>query len=127
MKKVINNSDLHFEHERWMKEILFWKDEMKSFKNRLTEIQERWTDKSVLSRLDQFQNQFMINESKIDEIHDEIEGHEHNIALIVNNEKNFMDRDAYLIHRDIRDRMETERLMMADLKKRFFGFLSRYM
>lgn len=127
MKKVISNSDLHFEHQQWLKEIMLWQDELKSFRNRLEEIQQRWTDKAVLSRLDQFQNQFVIHSKKIDEMRDEIQGHEHNIALIVNDNKNFMDRDGYLHHRDIRERMETERLMQADLKKRFFGFLSRYM
>ena len=40
--KVIYNSDLHFEHERWRSELRFWKDELRSFRNRLEELVLRW-------------------------------------------------------------------------------------
>lgn len=127
MKKVIENSDLHFEHELWLKELMFWKDEMKSFRNRLEEIQGRWTDETVLGELEQFQNQFFIHREKIDQLQDEIEGHEHIIALDLNNDKDVMDLKGYTHHLQVRDRIDTERMLYQDLKKRFFGFLSRFM
>ena len=58
---VIFNSDLHFEHNLWRAELLFWEDELKSFNNRLSELVKRWTDKEVLAQLEHFQNQFVLH------------------------------------------------------------------
>ncbi|WP_224490064.1 hypothetical protein [Robertkochia flava] len=127
MKKIINNADLHFEHETWQKELLFWKDEIKSFQKRLSEIASRWTDEQVLARLEQFQNQFFIHREKINDLLDETEGHEHIIAMNVNADHDAIDMKGYRHHEEIREQMESERLIYNDLKKRFFGFLSRYM
>lgn len=40
-KKVIYNEDQHFEHKQWNSELAFWEDELKSFKNRLSELVNR--------------------------------------------------------------------------------------
>ena len=77
---VIYNSDLHFEHERWKSELLFSKDEMRSFKNRLEELVTRWTDRDVLMQLEHFQNEFILHEGRINEFLEGIEAHEHQIA-----------------------------------------------
>ena len=79
-KEVIFNSDLHFEHSQWNKEIAFWEDELKSFKNRLSELVMRWTDKKVLAELEQFQNKFIRQAEIIDTLQDGINYHETNIA-----------------------------------------------
>ena len=71
--QVVYNSDLHFEHRLWKNELLFWKDEIKSFQNRLDELITRWTDKEVLKELSQFQNKFIIHNNKIEEFLDKID------------------------------------------------------
>ena len=63
--KVIFNSDLHCEHLQWIKELLFWIDEIKSFQKRLGEIFQKWTDSMVLAELGQFRNNFKIHLSQI--------------------------------------------------------------
>jgi hypothetical protein len=52
MKDVIYNSTLHFERGQWQSELAFWNDELKLFKNRLSELVTRWTDKEVLAQLE---------------------------------------------------------------------------
>lgn len=120
---VINNSDLHFEHKLWESELAFWTDELKSFKNRLSELVTRWTDKEVLAQLEHFQNQFMIHGNVIEEIQETINKHEMNISQ--HNES--MNVPMVQTHTDIREKMETQRQIYADLKKDFFQFLSKYM
>ena len=39
---LIYDSDLHFEHKQWEGELDFWKDELKTFKNRLSELIGRY-------------------------------------------------------------------------------------
>ncbi|SFS65876.1 hypothetical protein SAMN04487906_1170 [Zhouia amylolytica] len=127
MKTIIKNSDLHFEHSLWEKELLFWEDEIKSFKNRLSEIQKRWTDDTVLSALDQYENQFTIQLEKIDQLKDDIRTHEHGISNQLKANQEAIDMVGLKYHMEMRDRMETQRQIYHDLKKRFFEYLSKYL
>lgn len=125
--QVIYNSDLHFEHERWRSELLFWKDEMKTYKHRLEELVSRWTDPKVLAQLEHFQNEFILHEGRIDEFLEGIEAHEHRIAGQSMAGDDSMDRALVEKHLEFRDEMETEREMFHGLKKKFFNFLTEYM
>ena len=61
MKEVVYNSDLHFEHKQWNSELAFWEDELKTFKNRLSELVTRWTDNEELAQLEHYQNEFILH------------------------------------------------------------------
>jgi len=125
--QVVYNSDLHFEHRLWKNELLFWKDEIKSFQNRLDELITRWTDKEVLKELSQFQNKFIIHNNKIEEFLDKIDAHELNIAKHYEIHQNVIDLPDLKSHNEFRLKMESERGIYGQLKKEFFKFLSRYM
>ena len=124
---IIDNTDLHFEHKQWKNELLFWRDEIKIFQNRLDEIVSRWTDKKVLAELDQFQSNYSVHKEKIGELVNEIDAHEHNIAKHFEANEDALDRILYKKHSNFRDKIDTEREMYHDLKKNFFKFLSKYM
>lgn len=127
MDTIVNNANLHFEHKNWLNEIAFWMDEIKSFQNRMDEIEARWSDDMVLAELGQFQNQMIIHTSRIDQLRDEIRAHEHSIAENIDELHEAIDRVGFRYHLDMREKMDTERVMFHDLKKRFFSFLSKYM
>ncbi|WP_236636842.1 hypothetical protein [Sinomicrobium soli] len=127
MKQIIDNSGLHFEHRLWEKEILFWLDEIRSFENRLEEIQSKWTHPDVLVEMGQFQNQFILHRNKMEEFKEEIETHELRIAGQFITHEDAIDRVALKYHQEMRDKMETQRDLYFSLKKRFFSFLGKYM
>ena len=126
-KEAIYNSDLHFEHEQWRSELAFWKDELKSFNNRLSELVTRWTDKEVLAQLEHYQNQFILHGGVIENLRETIEKHEINIAGHSQKGNVSMDVALVKVHLEFREKMETQRQIYADLKKEFFRFLSKYM
>lgn len=126
-KEVIFNSDLYFEHKQWRRELLFWEDELKSFKNRLNEIVNRWTDKNVLANLEHFQNQFINQAEIIDKMQHDINMHENKIVENTQNGKDLLDLNLSRKHIEFRNNMETQRHIYADLKKEFFQFLTKYM
>ncbi|WP_339840851.1 hypothetical protein [uncultured Maribacter sp.] len=126
-KTVINNSDLHFEHKQWDSELAFWNDELKSFKNRLSELVTRWTDKDVLAQLEHYQNEFILHGNVIADLQETIEKHEMNISHHSDEGHESMDISMVNTHTDLREKMETQRQIYADLKKEFFQFLSKYM
>ncbi|MGB5481384.1 MAG: hypothetical protein WBM91_09915 [Eudoraea sp.] len=126
-EEVIFNEDLHFEHQQWRSELAFWEDELKSFKNRLSELVTRWTDKTVLAELEHYQNEFILHGGVIDDLQGTIEQHETRIAAQTKAGQDTLDTLLVKRHLEFRNRMETQRQIYADLKKEFFRFLSRYM
>jgi len=125
--EVLYNEELHFEHKQWQSELAFWEDELQSFKNRLGELINRWTNKEVLAHLEHYQNEFILHEGVIDGLQEAIEKHEIRIAGQVISGHDALDTALTKKHLEFRDKMETQRQIYADLKKKFFRFLTKYM
>ena len=125
--KVIYNSDLHFEHKQWRSELAFWEDELKSFKNRLEELVNRWTDKEVLAQLEHYQNAFIRHGEVIDTLQHDINVHETDMSNHDIKDEDVLNTALVKKHVEFRNRMEIQRHIYADLKKEFFRFLSKYM
>lgn len=126
-KEIISNSNLHFEHEIWKNELFFWRDELKFFNNRLSELITRWTKKDVLVQLEHFQNEFILHGGVIDDLLEAIEKHETRISGQYEEGHDALDIALVNKHLDFRNRLETQRTIYADLKKDFFKFLTKYM
>ena len=125
--QVLYNSDLHFEHVQWNRELSFWEDELKSFNKRLEELVMRWTDKEVLAKLEHYQNEFILHDKRIAELQAAIEAHEIRMAALSKAKKDVLDTQLVKKHFEFRNKMETQREIYANLKKEFFRFLSKYM
>ena len=126
-KELIFNTNLHFEHENWNRELNFWEDELASFQNRLEELAVRWTDKSVLAQVELFQNQFLLEKEAINSIQDQIEMHETNMAGHYEKNEDVLNKDLVEKHLKLRERMENERELYNDMKNKLFRFLTKYM
>ena len=125
--KPVYNEDLHFEHEQWKRELEFWEDELLTFKHRLEEMFEKWTDREQLMKLDHFENRFTIHENKIHAFKQRIYSHELNMSRHYEAGENVIDRLSYEYHLDFREQIQVQRQMYADLKKEFFAFLTAQM
>ncbi|MGB5668313.1 MAG: hypothetical protein WBM53_15865 [Maribacter sp.] len=126
-KELIFNSNMHFEHVQWRRELFFWEDELKSFKNRLSELVMRYTAKDVLAKLEHYQNEFILHGGVIDDLLEDIEKHETRIAGQTKAGQDVLDTTFVNKHLEFRNRMETQRQMYSDLKKGFYSFLTKYM
>jgi len=125
--ELIFNSDLHFEHNQWKRELFFWEDELKSFQNRLEELVKRWTKKEMLVQLEHYQNQFTLQNEVINTLQEDIHIHEISIAAASKKGKDLLDTALVKKHIEFRNRMEVQRNIYRDLKKEFFKFLTKYM
>lgn len=124
---IIFNSDLHFEHNQWRRELFFLEDELRSFQNRLEELVKRWTKKEMLVQLEHYQNQFILQEEVINDLQEAIQLHEISIAAANKKGKDLLDTVLVKKHIEFRNKMEVQRHIYKDLKKEFFKFLTRYM
>lgn len=86
----------------------------------------RWTDDKILAELSQYQNNFLIHKNKINEFKEDIHAHELNISRHFEANENVIDRVHFEQHVKFRERMEDQRDIYNDLKKRFYRFLSKY-
>ncbi len=126
-KEVVYDENLHFEHKSWKMELDFWRDELKTFNNRLSELVTRYTSKEVLKQLEHYQNEFALHGGIIDDFQETIEEHEMSIAGHSKTGNESMDVSLVKTHMDFREKMETQRQIYGDLKKAFFRFLTKYM
>jgi len=125
--KAIYLTDLHFEHKQWLNESNFWRDEIKTYKNRLGEVVNRWTDKEVLAQAEHFQNQFILHNEKLDQIIHDINKHESKLSKYAIEHPVAIDHVHFDDHSDFRDRMDSQRTIYNDMKKEFFNFLRKAM
>ncbi len=120
-------SDLHFEHKQWNSELMFWKDEIPTFENRLEEIVARYTSKDVLAKLEHFQNQLILHKDAIAILIKEIKKHEKELIQYAKDHPVAIDHVKFDDHSDLRGDMDTQRSMYSDMKKDFFDFVSKSM
>ena len=126
-EELIFNTDLHFEHETWNRELDFWHDELESFQNRLNELVARQYDKDMYANIEKFQNQLNIHEGVMNSIRNQIQMHESNIADHYRKNEDSMNREMVKKHLEIRNRMENQRDIISEMKKNLFSFLTEYL
>lgn len=125
--KHIYMTDLHFEHGQWMNELLFWEDEIVTFKQRLEELVQRWTDKEILAKIEHFQNQFIVHGEVIDTLEAKINKHEKELSHYAIEHPVAIDHVHFSDHSSLRDDINTQRNIYGDLKSDFFKFLAHAM
>ena len=122
-KPFLNSSNMEFEHQRWKGEIEFWKNELESFNNKLSELITRWADKEELAEVGYYQKQFIYHAGVIEDLLESIEQKERRVSSL-NNSNNLRENSALSEkHIELRNRMETQREVYAELKKNIFRFL----
>lgn len=122
-EKTIYLTDLHFEHEQWVKELDFFKQEVNVFENRLAEVSSRNTATEVRQQLESFQNQFIRQKEVIDELKHKIKGHETELSNYAKDNPVAIDRVHFDDHSGLREEMNTFRTIFNELKDNFYKFV----
>ncbi|MEQ9187333.1 MAG: hypothetical protein RLP15_06325 [Cryomorphaceae bacterium] len=123
----VHIDDLHFEHQQWVRELRFFKDELAVFRNRLEEIASRYTSMAVMKDLEKFQNQIYIQGNALDQLIHDVNEHEHFIAKYAKENPVAVDRVLFEDHSPLRVRIDTNRAMVNDFKQAYLRFLSQWM
>jgi hypothetical protein len=126
-KEVLYNFNMQFEYQQWNIELAFWKDELKSFNNWLSELVTTWDDEQAVAQLEHYQNQFVLHSGFIKDLIKVIEKHEINAADQTKTGTEVLQDFLAKKHIELRNGMDSQRYKYAQLKKEFFRFLSRYM
>lgn len=115
--KKVALADLHSEHKKWSSQLDFYKDEIKVFESRLSELVQRFTAQKVLAEIERFQNQFIRQKEVIDIINHKIGLKHRNLESFSRKNPGLTDLPVHVDHHEIRDEMETFVRIYDDLKK----------
>ncbi len=122
-----NIFDAHAEHVEWTNKLAFYKDELKVLEHRLEEIATKNTHTDVLSQVEKYQNQFIVQRENIDQIEHIINLEEDKIAKEVNSNPVAVDHRKIETHPGIHDVVNTFELSFSQLRVDFNKFLAKWM
>ena len=126
-KPTVHLDDLHFEHNQWLRELKFYKDENRFFTARLEEVASRYTSKEVMMELEQFQNQLLIESNILDELIHDINEHESSLAKYAKEHPIAIDHVLFEDHGPLRERIERNRELVLDFKRNYLRFLAKWL
>ena len=113
----LDSITVHHEYKTWLNKLEFFKDELRIFKDRLSDIAKKNTGHDILAMVEHFQNQIIIQRNEIDTLRHNIKHYEnvledkvkvnqiaadHNPDEEFGNHKEQIDRFEYLFN-ELRD------------------------
>jgi len=117
--------ELHTRYAKWLKDLNFYKDEVRTFNSRLEEVVVKNTKIEVTALIEQYQNQFIRQNEVIDILkHDIAEDHK---RLVASAQKNNIATDHRHVDENtqLTDRMERFEELYKSMKEDYMRFLSQ--
>lgn len=118
----------HTENQEWMIRVLFYQDELRILTSRLEEIAGDYTsNKEVLTGIEHFQNQFIIQKEQLDLLKHEIDESDRLIYNEILKNEVASDHRTMKDHSEIRENIESFERIFKSLREEFNQFLSKWM
>lgn len=127
MTNKIYLTDLHEDHQEWLLALAFYKDELKSFNNRIGEVATANTATEVLQKVEHFQNQFDIQRQNISDLEHTIREDEKRILASVQANPVASDHRKMEDNVALRDNVATFQNLFLALKTDLIKFLRSVM
>jgi hypothetical protein len=120
-------AELHAEHTEWLKKLDFYNDEIPVMRKRLEEVASKNNAKEILSQVEQFQNQLILQKENIDEIRHSIKDHESFLENRVAENPTGSDHRSLHDHPKMRDNVNGFEKVFNELRHEFNAFLTKVM
>lgn len=125
---IINNKsirELHFDHELWLAEMTFWKQEIDILDKYLAAVIVSLSDTDSRGEVDHYQNQFFIQRNFINSLKNDVKAQEKLISQLENDISNrLLQKKKADDEYEIRDKMLTNEKLYNELKLSFKKWLS---
>jgi hypothetical protein len=118
---------LHEENKEWLSKLAFYKDEIKVMGNRVAEIASKNTSKDILSLVEHFQNQLIVQRNNIDELAHSINDHETYLVNRAKENPTAIDHRSVNDHPVMRDSFNSFEKVINELRKELNLFLTKTM
>ena len=115
-------------HNRWLRSLQFYKQELEILRNMLYEIARKNTRDSVMKEIDHYENQFKIQVENIDQLSHDIQ---QNITKIGKEAEastaGYIDGDLVSTHNALEEKFEREETIINELRATFHHFAAEWM
>ena len=128
--KVIHKKrigEVHFQHNIWLNQLNFYREELRISQERLEEIASKNTGKEVHIHIEQFQNRFIIQRNEIDRLEHMIHINEDEAVRMGKLHIRRIDYEATEEYIDTKTGMEHFEKLYKELKGDFYRFLCQWM
>ena len=115
------------DHLQWVKNIDFYKDDLKVLTMRLEEIVKKNSKQDVLAEAAHFQNQFIIQRDNIDQLRHTISHHSDKVAIDSKDHAGKIKTILVIEHEDVQKKMDELESQFQNTRKEFNKFLSKWM
>ncbi|MBI3238874.1 MAG: hypothetical protein HYZ43_08575 [Flavobacteriia bacterium] len=117
----------HEENTEWMSKLNFYKDEIEILKGRLEEITGKNNAHEVLSQVEHFQNQWIIQRNNIDEISHQVKANEASLLEEINSNPVAVDHRKVEYHAQEQELVDSFEKNFNDLRQEFNTFSAKWM
>ena len=128
MFPTVSIRSLHLEYQLWVRELVFYKEEIKIFEDHLEALNNKNTKNTVRAQVEHFQNQFVLQKEVIDTLKHNLNISEKQLASFVY-DMSGMGLESIKMdnHPKLREDMITFRKLYKELKQDFRRFESEWM
>jgi hypothetical protein len=128
MYQTVSIRSLHLEYQLWVRELTFYKEEIKIFESHLEELVSRNTRQGVQVQIEHFQNQFICQKEVIDILKHKLNISERQLAAFVYDLSGGVIESVRMDnHSDLREEIQTFRRLYKKLKTDFRHFETEWM
>ena len=114
---------LHNEYSSWMRELIFYKEEIKLFERQLEEVANKKLSMNTSAKVEQYQNQFIREKEVIDELKHKLNISERQLAGFVKEVSGLgLSNIRMDNHPNLREEMNIFRKIYGQLKQSFRNF-----
>src|SRR6476661_8945538 len=123
MYQTVSIRSLHLEYQLWVRELIFYKEEIKIFESHLEDLVSRNTRQGVQVQIEHFQNQFICQKEVIDILKHKLNISERQLAAFVYDLSGGVIESVRMYnHSDLREEVMTFRKLYKKLKTDFRNF-----
>ncbi len=115
------------EHNDWLRALDFYKQEIKTLKDRLTEIAGKNTGADAAKGVEHYENQFSIQRNNIDELAHRIRENVKDLSRQAEAKGGYVDGELSDQHHNLRDAYITEEKTVNELRHEFNRFAIEWM
>ena len=128
MVQTISVKSLHLEYQLWIRELMFYKEEIKIFENHLESLVVKNTGHHMRAQAEHFQNQFILQKEVIDHLKHDLHVSEKQLAAFVHElSGSHLENVRMDNHPILRERIATFRKIYKDIKSEFRQYESEWM
>lgn len=120
-----NLKKLHTEHINWMAQLNLFIDELKSFEGTLGEVAVKNSSADKRKQVEHFQNQFILQKEKLDELRHDVQAAEGEISRQVMSNPVAWQHQSKESEAVLRDRMQSFDRLFSELKQEYRQFLQQ--